>query len=240
MFHLYLEKIAHFYPESKFIILHRDPRDQCLARFRMQKRKDVEKSYYRISNAWKYVYTKLLKLKNKIGSDRFLDIKYEDVVLNTEIELKKICLFLGIPYQEAMLNYDEQINKEAGKTTLDEDLLKEFTLFHEGIRQKVNKDKIGIWKQDLKSEEANLIWTICGELGEKIGYKRDEHFIKQRIKFKDYLTNIPILRVRIVTFLYHSSPFFVKYLVKKVKYSKQFNSNGCTSEEFYKKSYHNN
>ncbi len=239
MFHLYLEKIAKNYPDSKFIILHRDPRDQCLTRFKMLKRKNIHQGYYRIAGAWNFVYGKLLRLKTKIGSNRFLEVKYEDLISNPEIELKKICSFLDITYNNVMLKYDEQINEEVKKTKLDAEILKEFSLFHGGLREKVNTEKIGAWKKDLKTEEANLIWTICGSLAEKIGYTKHENFIRQKIKPTEYLVNFTVYRIRIVTYLYHVFPYFVRYLVKKIKYGKNFKNWVLISKDFYDKNYYN-
>jgi hypothetical protein len=239
-FHFCLEKVAQFYPKSKFIILYRDPRDQCLAKYRMSEKKNIKENYYRISNVWNYVYETLYQAKIKIGNSRFLEIKYEDLVLNPEFELNKICSFLDIPYYEIMLKYDEQIKKEVSITTLKEEGLKEFTIFHEGLRQKVNTNKIGFWKQGLKEEEVNIIWTVCGSLAEKIGYKKKEVFVKQKLKLNNYLTFLYLLVIRTIAALYYYSPFYFKWLIKKIKYSKKFKTDGLTNKEFYKTSYHNN
>src|ERR1700741_3834466 len=112
IFHFCLEQVAAFYPESKFIILYRDPRDQALARFRMEIRKNGSTDYYSIARSWKNTYTKLQQLKDKIGADRFIEIKYEDLVSNPENELQKICSFIGIPYNSIMLDYHEKIKKD--------------------------------------------------------------------------------------------------------------------------------
>ena len=239
-FHLCLKKVAKFYPLSKFIILYRDPRDQALARFKMFEKLNKQKDYYQIAHIWKYCYSKLHKLKNKIGINRFLEIKYEDLVSNPDIELKKICSFLDIRYSKEMLNYDKQVrpplafNKENGLSQNNN-----ISSLHDGITNEVSKDKIGFWKKGLKAQEANLIWTVCCELAEKIGYAREGNFIKQKISFKNYLTHLNILRIRMITLLYYSLPISIKHTLFQMKFGKQFRVTNYTSKQFYEKTYYN-
>jgi len=243
-FHFCLKEVAVFYPQSKFIILYRDPRDTALLRRRLLKIENIKRlGFYTISNSWKNVYERLQKFKKKIDGNRFLEIKYEDLVSNPEIELKKICSFMDIPYNHLMLKFDEQVINEMARNRekLSVDTQNLISLLHEGISQKVHTNKVGIWKQGLKKEEADLIWTICGDLAEKIGYKGDEHFVKQNIKTATYyLTYLTMVARKSITFLYYHSPFFVRHLIKKIKYGRKFKSDGYTSEVYYKKTYHSN
>lgn len=220
--HFGIEKVADFYPESKFIILYRDPRDQALARFRMLEKYNRQGGYYRIACAWKNAYGRLCSLKDEIAKDRILEIKYEDLVTHPEDELKKICAFLAIPYHAVMLTYDEQIKKQIaqdkGKYSLIDEKL--FLMDQQGLTQKPSTDKIGFWKQGLRPEEANLIWTICGALAEKIGYKTASHFSKQPLKLKHYVSYLTMLLDRTIVWLYYTSPFFMRYMFKKMMYGK--------------------
>ncbi|MHB8258783.1 MAG: sulfotransferase family protein [Bacteroidia bacterium] len=222
--HFGVEKVTGFYPESKFIILYRDPRDQALARFRMLDKQNKHPNYYRIACAWNDAYGKLYSLKNKIDKGRILEIKYEDLVSNPENELRKVCAFVAIPYYPVMLTYDEQIKKELSQnkdkynySPID---MKLFLLHMQGLTEKPSTDKVGFWKQGMNPNEANLIWTICGSLAEKIGYKKDEHFTKQPIKLKNYVSRLVMLFEIAINLLYNISPFFIMYRYKKIMYGK--------------------
>jgi hypothetical protein len=241
LFHSCLEDVASFYPTSKFIILHRDPRDNAYAKSRMFENKKQYKSlgYFKIALAWKYIYGLLLKLKDKIGAERFLEVKYEDLVTNPEPELKKICVFVGIEYNDRMLTYDEQMkNKISQNMNENSTAVNNLALLHVGLTQKPKTNKIGYWKQNLKPDEANMVWTVCGNLAERIGYKKDENFVKQSITFKDRLNYIKFLFNRVKLTFYYRAPFFIKKLVKKVKYGKNFKTNRWTSKEFYERTYY--
>jgi hypothetical protein len=236
-FHFYLEKVANIYPTSKFIILYRDPRDTVILKQRILKiQNNKQQGFYKISNNWKSVYGKLLHLKNKIGSYRFLEIKYEDLVSNPEIELKKICSFLNIPFQLAMLEYDEQVKNDLKrkKEQLSNNTQDLISVLHDGISQKVHTNKIGIWKKELTQQDVNLIWTVCGYLASKIGYEKPENFVSQKIKASDYLTLFSMYINRKIIILYFSLPFNIRYLIKKTRYTNRYKSDGYTSESFYK------
>lgn len=238
-FHFYLEKIIKFYPQSKFIILYRDPRDQALARLKMFEKLNKKKDYYHVAHIWKYCYSKLYDAKNKFGRDRFLEIKYEDLVSSPSEELKKICLFLDIKYDKEMLNYGKQVQSmlvfnEVNQSYRNNQI---FSL-HNGITKEISKEKIGSWKEGLKTEEADLIWSICGELAEKIGYETDKQLVKKKLKLKNYYTYLNILKMRAVTLLYYSLPFFIKHTLLQIKYKKKFRITNYTSKEFYEKSYY--
>jgi len=216
LFHSCLEEVVAYYPQSKFIILHRDPRDNAFTKWRMYENKKQfnQQNYYLIASEWKYVYGKLLQLKKTINNERILEVKYEDLVTNPEAELKKISFFLGIAYTNIMLTYDERIKDEINllKETKS---LKYVMPFQDGIIQKPKTDKIDYWKQGLKPTEANMIWAVCGNLAKQIGYIEDGQFIAQPIKLKNRLLYTKILADKIKTKLYYASSFFIKQLLKK-------------------------
>ncbi|HWY38154.1 MAG TPA: sulfotransferase [Bacteroidia bacterium] len=242
-FHSHLEKVARFYPTSKFIILYRDPRDTVLLTQKVLKIEGKDHTnIYEIAHSWNYVYGRLSDLKTGIGTDRFLEMKYEDLVLNPEAELKKVCSFLNISYNPAMLQYDEQIKKEMieNENRLGEDTKNLISLLHGGLSQKVHTEKINIWKQELKPAEVNLVWSVCGKLAKKIGYAKGAGFVKQGSGFKYTFTFLSILLKRIYIDLYYALPFFIKRFIKKIKYGKRFKSDGYTSKDYYKRSYHSN
>ncbi|MEO8761513.1 MAG: sulfotransferase [Bacteroidia bacterium] len=221
LFHSCLEDVASFYPQSKFIILYRDPRDNAFTKWGMyEKKKEFEMmDYYRLAYDWEDTFSKLYDLKTKIGSERFLEVKYEDLVTNPEMELKRICTFLDLTYTPEMLEYDAKV-KEA-YNLLQEKHKETIVPLQKGIMQKPQTNKIGYWKQNLTAYQANLIWTICGNTAEKIGYKRDEDFIKQnRLILKNFSSNIKIWINKIKVNMYYSALFFIKLAIKKTLYGK--------------------
>jgi hypothetical protein len=240
-FHNCLGDVASFYPESKFIILCRDPRDSALTRWKWfgKKKLPQKQNYYYLALAWKDVYKKLYSYREKIGHHRFLEVKYEDLVTSPEPELKKICAFLGVPYNSSMLEYDTIVKQriEQDKNNFGPAILERIDR-HTGLTEKISTSKVGYWKNELTAHQANLVWTICGELAEKIGYDRHADFKKTSPAREEWFKALPRKRSMMVTASYYKAPFFIKYLIKKIRYGKNFNTRELTGKEFYERSYY--
>jgi len=239
-YHACLEVIAKIYPDSKFIILQRDPRDQVLAMSLLAKRKkEFRKSFLLRALTWNYKYKTLLKKAAEIGKERFLEIKYEDLILNPEMELKRISGFFNMPYNSTMLAYDEHFKKLGNEKGVSESTINNFLTEQSSLLQKLNKNKIDAWKEGLTNKEANLIWAVCFDVAEKMGYKRDEHFVSQKFNFNNYVTYLVFLIRNIVApKIYHLLPYYIKYvIVYSMKLGKIYKPN---DKHAYPNSYHNN
>jgi hypothetical protein len=59
---------------------------------------------------WVHRLTVNLKMGAIIGDDRYLVIRYEDLVLESADTLSRICVFAGVPYSPKMLNYQEMVD----------------------------------------------------------------------------------------------------------------------------------
>lgn len=218
-FHHVLNEVADFYPESKFIVLIRDPRDTVLINLKKKKRENAPGNLILLAKAWDYLYKTLDEKTVLLPRHRYIKIKYEDLVENPEAVLKQITAFLNITYDSNMLKYDEAIRKNIEEGN---DLMKRHINFnHQGLIQKVNTNKIGIWKTELTTMESDIIWSICEKTAEQHDYLRNNcrkinylnlNTLKDLLQF--YSSNI------IIPKLYFSAPFFLKYLVKKIKYKK--------------------
>lgn len=236
-FHHFLNEVADFYPNSKFIILSRDPRDNVLIKIKRAIKKKKVPSTVFLAKTWNYEYTTLNNKTKLLDPSRCLKVKYEDLVKNPETVLKQISSFLNLPYNEVMLRYDENIKEEVKKneTNIGDTVKQHLSLFHEGLTQKVITDKVGIWKKELTEFQNNKIWTICEATAVQFGYTSDGcsniPYFKLRM-FKDllrfYFDKIIIPNV------YYSLPYKLKYFIKKIKYGKNLKNGTWATKDFYK------
>ncbi|HSJ30315.1 MAG TPA: sulfotransferase [Longimicrobiales bacterium] len=95
-----LPAIARHFPDACFIGLERDVAD-------------VAASYERINPTWGAAGGVLhwLQFRRAVARQgpgfRFLLVRYEDLVLNTELTLRRLCDFVGEPFHAAMLRHHE-------------------------------------------------------------------------------------------------------------------------------------
>ena len=110
----YINEILENFPDAKIINMMRDPRDILLSQKNKWKRRylgassipfrEAVRSYFNyhpitISKIWNTSVSAALS-KN---SNNIISIQFENLVENSEKEIKKLCLFLGIHFSEDLL-----------------------------------------------------------------------------------------------------------------------------------------
>lgn len=219
-----LDKVASYYPQAKFIILHRDPRDNILVKIKRAKIKGHGASLFYFAKFWNYTYNSLNNKLKKIESNRYLHVKYEDLVSSPEQTLQNICRFLSINYHADMLNFSQKFNQEikSDNSKLNKSLKEHIGILHQSLSEKVNTNKVGLWKKELNAHDNNLIWSICGKTALINGYSEEgcQHISYFKMSYLyDWLQFI--YKRIIVPKVYNLLPFQLKYFLKKVKYRKQ-------------------
>lgn len=159
---LYEMHIANqWFPDARFIHLVRDVRDVALS----------HKSYrYGSSNtcevafAWREAVNTNLMMGKIIGPERYLLVRYEDLIETPEESLDRICGFLGIVFDGRMLDYAEDVDRKvpSSKRSL-----------WPALGGKLDRSKIGRWRTELKTYEVAAIHEITSELMAECGYAVD-------------------------------------------------------------------
>ncbi|MFX0022551.1 MAG: sulfotransferase [Candidatus Hermodarchaeota archaeon] len=156
-----VDQILDFFPSAKFIHTIRDPRHNIASLRRLYGvRKwnwDVKNVSFRIK---KSIETGLMNQK-KLGKERYHIVHYEDLIMNPNIELKRITSFLQIPFYENLLY--PSVNGFPAKSN---------TMFQEreiqgGILAETRKN----WQTEFKHQEQKIITSILSPVANKLGYK---------------------------------------------------------------------
>jgi len=138
---LYVEKMFSFWPQAKCIHIIRDPRDNYLSYCR----KHPEWSPEFFSENW-IRFAKLgLANQRKLGTDRYLIIRYEDLVTEPDNIINSMIDFLSIEFHESLLK-----PTRAGKSWLGNSMF-------DDKYQEISDDPVGRWSDRLSTLEANII-----------------------------------------------------------------------------------
>lgn len=100
--HTGLHRVVDIWPDARFIHLLRDPRDVARSCIGMGW---VGHVYYG-ANYWIKPEARWDTLRAKLRDDQFVEVRYEDLVLDAETQLRKICELAEIDFDPAMLKYD--------------------------------------------------------------------------------------------------------------------------------------
>lgn len=151
----YIDELRLFINETKFIVIVRDGRG-------------VTNSY--IENKWGLgtnVYTGAQRWKREVEQqeafmaeypERFLYVRYEDLIDDLEATVRKVCQHIEISFHEDLLNYDQ---KES---------------YYQQKRENINTDKkpqkslAEKWRKKLSAFEIAIIENVAGETLERHGY----------------------------------------------------------------------
>ena len=115
MFTYMIPGFIRVFPETKFLIALRDPRDVVMSCF-MQKQmlnpvtsaylslEGTAEDYAAIMNIWRTL--------KPLMPGRYLEVRYEDVVDDLESVARKALDFLGVPWDDRVLGFDEHARKK--------------------------------------------------------------------------------------------------------------------------------
>lgn len=161
----HLDLLGNVFPRSKFIHIIRDPRDRALS-----VNKTWNKSMLRATELWRREIQGAMKWRNL--PTRYLEIKYEDLILNTENVLRDICEFLEIDFSNDMVQLGNPVEKygETSKT-------------NKVSRKSISKFELENPKVIKRIEE--IAFPIMGELGYRPKYAK---------KFKPFSPSLMIVR----------------------------------------------
>ncbi len=162
----FIDKILNIIPEAKFIHLSRDYRDQLVSIENVDFESGIPSL---ITYRWKQANSRMLELKKQYP-DRFLSVRYEDLVDRPEYWLTTMCQFLNVEYTSLML---ERFNKKDAVLTNFQN--KEIEKYHRSLQQPLSKSKVGVWKDKLSDDKIRMADYVAGDLAAEYGYGRMFH-----------------------------------------------------------------
>ena len=162
---IYAQEIYKWFPNSKFIQIVRDPRDNYAAL-----KSGINKYYKLIGEKENEILSSLifrlltgLKIgldnKKKIGDKNYLIVKYEDIVRNPVKNMEKISKFLKIKYDPILIK-----PTVFGKST-------HGNSFDNFRTTKISDYNVGRWKKRINAEEEQIINFYLKNLMKKFNYK---------------------------------------------------------------------
>ena len=164
--------IAALLPEAHFIHLIRDPGDTALSWRRTwfapsqdlrvlaeQWRKHVEAGRRAAPLVWRYV-----------------EVRFENLVLRPEPELKRLCEYLSLPWAPAMLDYGDRgaarIDRLQGRQHARGPMIsrEERTRIHANLTRPPDAARLEVWKREMTSAERRALEDAAGPLVGELGY----------------------------------------------------------------------
>ena len=168
-----MREIQVYLPEARFIHLIRDGRDVALS---ILKQHWGPQTIEAAAEKWRSRVLRGRAQQPYLGF--YLEVKFEDLVLHTERELRRICGFIDLDFDPAMLGYHEtaeqrlQEKARALPRTHGEPQSAEKRLMsHAKTFEPPNPDLIGTWRKRMSTADRAAYEALAGDLLAEIGYE---------------------------------------------------------------------
>ena len=151
-----------WFPEARFLHIVRDGRDVALSHETMP---------FGASNTLECAeqWCRRLHLNMMAGkildSERYQIVKYEDLIIDTECTLKRICEFTEIAYSGAMLKYTEMVKKKVPEDK---------RWLWPVLDQPPQKSKVGKWKTGMGKAKRIVFENYAKDMLDELGYETYE------------------------------------------------------------------
>ena len=155
------------WPEAKFVHIVRDGRDVCLSVLgwdRSSKLADrlvtwKEDPLTTVALWWEDMVGRGREAGARLGPNHYHELRYEDLIKAPETECARLCEFLDLPYDEAMIRFHE------GKTKAETGLSakKAWLPVTGGLRD---------WRGQMEADDVERFEAAAGEALEELGYPR--------------------------------------------------------------------
>lgn len=156
-FILHLDLIKTLFPDLKVIHCIRDPRANVLS----QRTRWPSTSLWMAATRWQACVEAGRRWQQQ-GITPYLEVRYEDLVMQPEATCTGICRFLEIPFDRAMLTFDH-VEREWNPTNPGEGAKRHYQGFEQ---QRIHK-----WKTYLVPAEVKLIEDCCHRGMALFGYE---------------------------------------------------------------------
>jgi hypothetical protein len=162
---LLLERIERIFPRARYVHITRDYRDN------IHSYQNVPFDLHNpaaLAERWKAYNQEILRVSRR-APERFLWLRYEDLLAYPEHELGRICTFLGVELDPRMLAFHEADDSQFyGKQNA----------WFQNLKKPLDASQASKWQKELSEPVVRQAEIICGPFAEGFGYQpttRSEH-----------------------------------------------------------------
>jgi Sulfotransferase family len=173
-----MRRIQRTIPEARFVHVIRDGRDIALSRWDQRSRRGLEgPPVERIAAQW----------DKKIRSARadapklrhYVEVRYEDLIADTEATLRRVCEFVELDFDPAMLSYHERASERLAEMAHElpargsrpEQAADHRLNIHALTTEPPRADRIARWKRKMSDADIAGFEREAGELLGELGYE---------------------------------------------------------------------
>jgi hypothetical protein len=153
--------LAHLFPTAQFIHIIRDGRDVVASLLRAS---FTARTPYTAALYWKAHVTAARRDGAPLGPERYLEVEYGALLADTEGTMRRVCAFLGEPFDERVLvqsaldwrRFVPTFGPRRADQVSDTEIV---------------RDNAGKWRRTLSADDVAVIEAAAGDLLAELGYE---------------------------------------------------------------------
>lgn len=146
------------WPDAYFLNMIRDGRDVLASQLNTG---SFNKNPAEIAKGWVSTLMRFREIKKNRNVHAY-EVYYEKLVSSPEEEIKRICDYLNIPFNEAMLSFYKQdltiYSRETDHLSMNR------------IRKPIDSSKVGRWEKDVNKKQLEEFYSVARDAMIKFGY----------------------------------------------------------------------
>jgi len=161
MYMRHLGLFERLFPSAQYVHLVRDGRDAALSFLEMPEGTFTRTWAHpttpaQFARLWAKEVSDARALGRRVGSARYHEVRYEDLVGDPEAVVAGICAFAGLAYESDMLAYTDSV--DVSEKPHQQRLLKPPTA---GVRS---------WREDMAPDDVDAFEAVAGDVLRELGY----------------------------------------------------------------------
>lgn len=158
----YLGLLERLFPDALFVHLVRDGRDAALSYLAVPPGIMTEpwghpRDARGFACLWRTEVSAARDLGGRVGRDRYLELRYEDLVAEPAAVLRRVCAFAGIPFEDEMLGYVGSVDL-ADKP-------------HQQRLAEPPTPGVRDWRAEMAPADVRAFESVAGDLLQGLGYE---------------------------------------------------------------------
>jgi hypothetical protein len=155
----HIDLLHRLFPDAQFIHLIRDGRDVALSVLdTWGHRAHVDLVF--AARTWRRRVTQARRSTAGLDPAHALELRYEDLVVEPEQRLRRVCQFLGEEFDPRMLDF----HLDAARSLPEGG-------FHEPVRRPLTSRRVERWRHEMSERDLRLFEAVAGPTLEAVGYE---------------------------------------------------------------------
>lgn len=156
----HVDVLGRLFPGAQFVHLIRDGRAACGSLLRMPW---YHGDWRRAVSTWRLAMEHARAARIELGADRWFELHYEQLVIDPEPQLRRLCRFLGEEFDAAMLAPHE----------VKHEVVPERKAHHANTAGPLLAERIESWRRELDPEQIAFMDACAGRELRAAGYRTD-------------------------------------------------------------------